>query len=97
AHGVRPPRLQKVPALETARVTQFLGLLRRQRGKLDLAALRVVLDQDVTRLRVVVLVEIVLTRGAGIADRLARMERVESFPVRVHDRRAGSAVGDLLE
>src|SRR5476651_71631 len=50
------------------------GLLRGQLRDLDLVALGVVGDQDVARLRVVVLVEVVLAAGADETDGLAGLE-----------------------
>lgn len=64
---------------------------------LDLVPLGVVLDQDVARLRVVVLVEGVLSARPDEANRLARLQGGHTVLIGVHDRRAGHPVGDVLD
>src|SRR5438309_6986976 len=74
---------------------ELRGLVWSQVPDGDLVPILVVADEDVARLRVVVLVEVVLAAGADEADRLACLERGHAVLVSVDDCRAAGAVGDI--
>src|SRR6202171_6853682 len=71
------------------------GLLGRKLAELHFVGVFVVGDQAVTRLRVVVLVELVLAAGPDEADRLASLESRDAVLICGDDRRAARAVPDV--
>src|ERR1700694_2924213 len=82
-----------------ARIDDGRSLLRRQLPDLHFVAILVVGHEDIARLRVVVLVELVLAARAHKADRLPGLERRHSLLICVDDgptARAVAAVDDLL-
>src|SRR6202171_4964661 len=78
-----------------ARVDDGRSLLGRQLSDLDLVAILVVRDEDIARLRVVVLVELVLAACTHETDRLACLESSDAVLISVDDHRAARAVADV--
>src|ERR1700682_6454376 len=78
-----------------ARVDDRRSLLGSELTHLDLVAILVVGDEDIARLRIVVLVELVLAAGAHESNRLARLESRNAILVCVDDHRATRAVADV--